>query len=89
VHARRRAFKRFGIVLTDLVHDEIVQLIEKGVAKLVLTGPRKYGGGGECSTYELVYKERPMQVVFDTKTRQLVTFLFVDKTMYLYEMVRY
>jgi len=91
-HARKRALSRYGLELTDELHTLLVQRIQEGEAVLVREHPRKYRSGapgGRCFVYELVWEGKKMHVVYDEQTKCIVTFLFVDPTMYLYEMCGY
>lgn len=75
-HARRRAWQRFGLRLTAAMLDEIAAAIERGELALVARQP----------SGTMVYRlriDRPdarghgrsCKVVFDPRTRSVVTFL--------------
>jgi hypothetical protein len=88
VHACRRALKRFDIVLTDELRRTFIHLIETGKLEKIRESLRRRGNG-LMQVYAVQHAGKDMHIVYDTVTRNIVSFLYPDPTMYLYEMVKY
>jgi hypothetical protein len=88
VHACRRALKRFDIVLTDELRRTFIHLIEAGKLEKIRESPRRRGNG-LMQVYAVQHAGKDMHIVYDTVTKNIVSFLYPDPTMYLYEMVKY
>lgn len=68
-HAKERAFERYGLALTNEIHDEMVELIETGKATKVA----RFSDRSE--TYYLVWRGGALKIGYDPQNKVIRTFL--------------
>lgn len=75
IHAKRRAFQRYGIILTKTLRQRIINIIQSGdrnrftpVRKQSLTR----------TVFDVPLDGKTFRVVYDTKRHAIATFLSLD-----------
>lgn len=69
IHAKRRAFERYGVQLNRKTYHAMVRMIQSGKALFIRRRSNR------VSLFYLVYQERAFKVVHDSKRHRIVTFL--------------
>ena len=71
-HAKGRAFERYGLSINDQDLQEISSSIQSGKATHI------FRQSNRVSIFKLVFKEKDIQVVYDSKRKTIVTFIPLD-----------
>jgi len=66
-HARRRVVERFGFPIGEERLEEIAEEIRQGRAKFL------YRTSNRVTVWETMIEERPARVVYDKRTKRIVT----------------
>lgn len=69
IHAKRRAYERYGLQLNKASYQDIVKLIQIGQTVCVERQSSR------ISVHELVYQGAKMRVVYDKTRKTIATFL--------------
>lgn len=71
-HAKRRALTRIGVSLHEDFRRRIIRLIQDGQAPLVEKQSCR------VSVFRISVEDKPVNVVYDRRTKEIVTFLYPE-----------
>ena len=73
IHAKRRAFQRYGLVFTKAVRNDVKARIKNNKGKFLYRQSRR------ISVWQIDYDNKQLKVVYDTLRGEIVTFLPLDE----------
>jgi hypothetical protein len=74
IHAKSRFKERLGLDITTAQIDAMVKTIQMGYAKFVERQSAR------VSKWEMTFNDRPYYVIYDKRTKSIVTILFKENT---------